>query len=243
MKRILYLALATAAALMLVTACGDDDDGNGSSNGSSDEPGPNFLLADVEALVQKQIDNVNAGLETGDPAGLDDEELREVLDDMVLLFADVPDGLQPLGGSYSTNADAAAGLGAGPSEQQLDEWGRILGYRIDFQRTSPSESASVTAISTSISVYEDADGAQLSFDDRVALAESADWQQSHTELEEFEQKVLSPDLPVDGLFWIRLSGYQQTGVNTRAFVTDDQIIFRIGQAWAFIGAVSTGRPS
>lgn len=239
MRRLIALVVAIVASLMLIVACGgDDDDGNG--DGSSTEPGPNFLLSDIEELVQKQIDRINAGLDQGDPATLDDEALREVLDDMVLLFEDVPEGLQPLGGSYSTNEESASGLGAGPSKEQLDEWGRVLGYRIDFQRTNPAEGANTTAISTSISIYRDADGAALSFDDRVELARNADWQQSHPELEEFEQTELAPDLPVDGLFWIRLSGYQQTGPNSRAFVTDDQIIFRIGQAWGFIGAVSAG---
>lgn len=242
MIRLIYATLAIVCALALLGACGGDDD-DGNSDGSSTEPGPNFLAADIEALVQKQIDRINDGLDEGDPAELDDEALRDVLSRMVLLFEDVPDGLQPLGGSYSTNEDSASGLGAGPTKEQLDEWGRILGYRIDFQRTTPADGANTTAISTSISVYKDADGAALSFDDRVELARAADWQQSHPELQEFEQKERSPDLPVDGLFWIRLSGYQVTDPDTRAFVTDDQIVFRIGQAWGYMNAISAGPES
>jgi hypothetical protein len=235
--RLIFAALAMFAAAAFMAACGDDDDNGG--NGSVEEPGPDFLLGDVEDLVLKQVDRINAGLDEGDPAALDEEQLREKLAAMVLQVEDVPEGLQSLGGSYSTNEESASGLGAGPSKEQLDEWGRILGYREDYQRTTPADGPNTTAISTSISVYKDADGAALSFDDRVALARAADWQQSHQELEEFEQREVTADLPADGLYWIRLSGYQVMG-NNRTFVTDDQIIFRIGQAWGFIGAVSAG---
>jgi hypothetical protein len=236
--RLKYAALAIIASLAVMASCGGDDDDNG-SNGSSTEPGPDFLLTDVEDLVLMQIDRINAGLDEGDPATLDDEQLRDVLATMVLQVEDVPEGLEPLGGSYSTNEESASGIGAGPSKEQLDEWGRILGYRTDYQRVTPAGGPNTTAISTSISMYQDADGATLSFDDRVELARGADWQESHNELEEFEQREVAADLPADDLYWLRLSGYQVMG-NNRTFVTDDQIIFRIGQAWGFIGAVSTG---
>lgn len=237
MMRLIYAALAIVAILAVMAACGDDDDDGG--NGSSTEPGPDFLITDIEDLVVKQIDRINAGLDEGDPATLGDEQLRDVLATMVLQVEDVPEGLEPLGGSYSTNEESARGIGTGPSKEQLDEWGRILGYRTDYQRVTPAGGPNTTAISTSISVYKDADGAALSFDDRVELARGADWQESHRELEEFEQREVTADVPADGLYWIRLSGYQVMG-NNRTFVTDDQIIFRIGQAWGFIGAVSTG---
>lgn len=240
MRRIAIMILAATALALLTAACGDDGDNGGDGVSGSTEPGPDFLLEDVEGLVRAQIQRVNNGLDSGDPAEMSDGELEEMLTAMVLQVSDLPDGLQALGGSFSTNEDAAGSLGSGVSKEQLDEWGRILGYASDYQRTSPPTGANITAVNTSISVYETAEGATDSFDDRVSRARNADWQVSYSDLEQFEQRELSPDLPVDGLYWIRISGYQQTTPAVRAFITDDQIVFRIGQAWGFVRAISTG---
>lgn len=236
MRRVAGLGAIFIGIAVLAVACGGDDDNDGNGTGGS----RSFLLPEIEALVLQQVsrmqDAVDAGLAT------DEAELGEVLPDLVLQADDAPEGLSELGGSFSTNAQAAGGLGGGATKEQLDEWGRILGYRTDLQRTTPVTGANVTAISTSVSVYATAEGAGLSFDDRVAQAREADWQLSHDELFEFEQEELSPDLPVDGLFWIRLTGFQQTGPDTQTLVSDDQIIFRVGQVWGFIGAVSQTPP-
>lgn len=239
MRHLPFAATVLVAALLLAVACGDDDDGGSNGDSAANDP-DEFLIPSVEGLLETQIDHVRDGLGEGDPAGLDDTALRDMLTGMVLQPEDVPEGIQSLGGGFSTNEDTAGGVGGGPSKEQLDEWGRILGYSADYQRTEPPTGANITAVNTAISVYSAADGAAESFDDRVSSAREVDWQVSYPDVEEFQTTELTPDIDVDGLYWIRISGYQQSTGNTRAFFTDDQILFRIGQAWGFLRAVSTG---
>jgi hypothetical protein len=215
-------------------ACGGGDD-NGLPDGNDPR---NAFLSEVEALVRQQIEYMESAIDA-ESLTADDAELRAVLPTMVLQSDDIPDEMQPLGSSFSTNEQASGGLGSGPTKAQLDEWGRILGYSISFQRTAPTAEANLTGVTTTISVYEAAEGTADSFNDRVALARSADWQASHIDLEEFEQVELSPDLPVDDLFWLHLTGYQPIGPGERLLVADDQIVFRVGRTWGFIGAVSS----
>lgn len=174
-----------------------------------------------------------------DGNGNGDDAFRQVLSRMVLQISDVREGMQSLGGSYSTNEDAASGLGGGPTKGQLDAWGRILGYSNNFQTTQPSEESSVTAISTAVSVYETTDGASESFTDRVSMARNADWTTAHSDLTEFEQEDLQRDLGVDDMLWLHFTGYKEIGPGDRRLISDDQVVFRVDRAWGFIGAIST----
>ena len=169
-----------------------------------------------------------------------DEEFRRALASMTLQISDVPAGMQSLGPAYSTNADAASGLGSGPTEEQLDAWGRILGYKSDFQASEPVDESAITAVSSSVSIYKAAQGASDSFTDRVATARRVDWGTSHPDLSEFEQKELERDLGVDDMLWLYFTGYKEIGPGDKRAISDDQIVFRIGRAWGFTGAVSTG---
>ncbi len=169
-----------------------------------------------------------------------DEEFRQVLASMTLQISDVPAGMQSLGPAYSTNKDAASGLGSGPTEEQLDAWGRILGYKSDFQASAPVDDSAVTAVSSSVSMYTTAQGASDSFTDRVATARRVDWGTSHSDLSEFEQKELERDLGVDDMLWLHFTGYKEIGPGDKRLISDDQIVFRIDRAWGFTGAVSTG---
>lgn len=239
MKRFPLAIITAVSVLVLAAACGDDDDGGNGVSGST-EPGPDFLVADIEALVQTQIGYINQALAEGDPEALTGDELEQALIGMVLQAGDIPEGLQSLGGSFSDNEQASGGLGGGPTKEQLDEWGRILGYQVDYQRTAPPTGANITAVNSSISLYRAPNGAADSLADRVDAARNVDWQIAYPELEEFDLRELTPDLPVDDLFWLRISGFQQTAPDTRAFVTDDQIVFRIENAWGFVRAISSG---
>lgn len=168
-----------------------------------------------------------------------DEAFRQVMATMVLQISEVPPGMQSLGGSYSTNAEAASGLGGGPSEEQLNAWGRILGHGNSFQATAPSIESAITAITTAASVYQTAQGASDSFTDRVANARAADWATSHSDLAEFLQEDLVRDLGADDMLWLHFSGRKEIGPGDSRIITDDQIVFRVDRAWGFIGAVST----
>ncbi|MFQ5471929.1 MAG: hypothetical protein ACE5FA_03445 [Dehalococcoidia bacterium] len=236
MRRLLTLTAIGFAIVMTAAACGGDDNGDGTGTPAGDQR--SSMLPEIEALVLQQIEHMRDAIDSGSLA-TDEEGLQDVLPGLVLQADDLPEGLEPLGGSFSTNAEAAGGLGTGPTKAQLDEWGRILGYSADYQRATPADTANVTAIKTSVSVYATPEGTALSFEDRVALARGADWQLSHADIEEFQQEELSPDLPVDGLFWIHLTGFQPIGPDERVLVSDDQIVFLVGQTWGFIGVVST----
>ena len=234
-RRILTLTVISFAIVATIAACGDDD---GDSTATPADDQLSTMLPAIEALVVQQAEHMRNAIDLGD-LETDEAGLQEILPGMVLQFEDLPEGMQPLGGSFSTNAESASGLGAGPTEAQLDEWGRILGFAADYQRTEPADGANLTAINTSVSVYATPEGSKASFENRIPLALEADWQVSHPELEEFEQEFLSPDLPVDDLFWVHLTGYQPIGPDERVLVSDDQIVFLVGETWGFIGAVST----
>jgi hypothetical protein len=167
------------------------------------------------------------------------ENLRLGLQSMVLQADDLPQHLQSLGGSFADNEAAASGLGAGPAKEQLDAWGRILGYSVDYQATAPQEGSSITALSTSTSLYRTPGGASESFVDRINSARAADWQESHADLMEFQQREIQRDLGVDDYLWLRFTGYQQIGPERTRLIANDVIVFRIGRSWGFLGIVST----
>jgi len=158
---------------------------------------------------------------------------------MVLQPGEIPAGLQPLGNEFSTNAETISGIGLGPTLEQLEKWGRVLGYKSEFQTAAPPSITSVAALSTSVSVYKSATGATDSLTDREEKARSVDWQQSHSDLEEFQQTEPARELPVDQALWLRFTGYQELRPGVRNLVIDDQIAFRVGEAWGFLGVIST----
>lgn len=168
--------------------------------------------------------------------------VRQALPLMVLQREDVPPGMQVLDSSFSTNEEAASGLGGGPSKAQLDQWGRILGYKQDYQLTEPSQEAAVVHIVSAVSLYKDADGAKASFDDRVQAARSANWADTYSNLLKLSQREVTRDLGVDGLLWLRFTGFQETRPGQLTILADDWVVFRWGRAWGFLEITSTGPP-
>ncbi len=167
---------------------------------------------------------------------------REGLPTMTLQQYDLPEGLQPIGNSFSTNEDAASGLGGGPSLQQLQAWGRILGYEARFQAGQPSEQSAITAISSSVSLYKAAQGASDSFTDRVNAARRADWKASHSDLTDFQQQELKRQLPVDDMLWLRFTGHKQSSPTKNVLIADDQIVFRVDRVWGYLNPISAAAP-
>lgn len=158
---------------------------------------------------------------------------------MVLQPNEIPPGLQPLGSEFSTNADTISGISSGATLEQLEKWGRVLGYKNEFQTAAPPSTTAVAALSTSVSLYKSGAGAADSLADREEKARSADWQQSHSDLEEFQQTEPARDVPADHVLWLRFTGFQELRPGVRNLVIDDQIAFRVGNAWGFLGVVST----
>jgi hypothetical protein len=166
-----------------------------------------------------------------------DEEIQMALQAMVLQEPDIPEGLEPLGGSFADNAQAASGLGSGPTKEQLDALGRILGYRVEYQAGEPPPTTAVIRVQSDATLYENADGATQSFNDRVTLARNADWRTSHSSLAEFMQEEIERDLGADESYWLHLTGYQITSSGERRLTADDNIVFRIGESTGFINVV------
>ena len=179
----------------------------------------------------------------GGDDGPTDEELQQGLQIMVLQPDEVPAGLQSIRSEFADNDQAASGLGGGPTKEQLEAWGRVLGYSSDFQTAEPNPASTTTALSSQVTLYEDATGASESFTDRVTRARAADWQSSHIDLAEFEQEEITRDLSVDDSYWVHLTGYQATNANERRLVSDDIAIFRVGRAWGYLNVVSLGAAS
>jgi hypothetical protein len=174
--------------------------------------------------------------------GPSDEDIEQALQAMVLQPSDVPEGLQSVGGSFADNAQAASGLGGGPTEEQLDAWGRILGYQSDYQNPDPNTASYQIALGSSASLYETDQGASDSFTDRVNRAEGADWQASHSDLAEFQQEELELDVPADDTYWVHLTGFQQTSPTQTRLVSDDIMVFRVGRSWGYLNVVSLAAP-
>jgi len=172
----------------------------------------------------------------------DDQKLRDGLQAMVIQQADLPAGFQPLGGDFADNAQAASGVGGGPTEEQLNAWGRLLGYKRDFQANAPSVDSALTALSTSVSLYKTDQGASDSFKDRVASARRADWKTSHADLSDFQQQELKPDVGADDVLWLRFTGHKETAPGKTQLISDDQVVFRVGRAWGYLNPITAGAP-
>lgn len=174
----------------------------------------------------------------GGDDGPTDAELQQGLQIMVLQPDEVPEALQSIRSEFADNDQAASGLGGGPTKEQLEAWGRILGYSSDFQIAEPIPATFTTALSSQVTLYDDATGAAQSFTDRLTRARAADWQSSHIDLAEFQQDQLIRTLPVDDSYWVHLTGYQATSSTERRLVSDDIVIFRVGRAWGYLNVVS-----
>ena len=115
---------------------------------------------------------------------------------MTLQREDVPLGLASIGEEFSTNTEAVSGLGGGPTLQELEGWGRVLGYKVDYQAAEPSDATAITVVSTSVSLYKTSDGAADSLADRTDDAQRTDWRSAHSEFEDFEQEEIArPSMP------------------------------------------------
>jgi hypothetical protein len=175
----------------------------------------------------------------GDGGSVSEDEAREALPQMVLQETDVPEGLQRAGEDFTTNQQLIeSGAGGAPPAEQVEKWGRVLGYETDFQAAELPEGPIITGLDTAASLYKTPDGAAASFDDTVARARAADWSSFYSDLEEFEQREVQRDLPVDGAVWLRLSGKRPSS-GGHVLVVDDQIIYRVGEVRGYLRVLTS----
>jgi hypothetical protein len=155
---------------------------------------------------------------------------------MVLQPADVPQGLEQAGESFTTNEQLAApGVGIRPSIEKIEEWGRILGYERDFQAAGAVSGPPVFAMNSAASLYEEPNGTSDSFADIAQQARDTDWATFYPELKEFQVDEVERGLPVDEMLWLRISGLRPKSTGDgHVLVADDQVVFRVGRVRAFV---------
>jgi hypothetical protein len=160
---------------------------------------------------------------------------------MVLQQGDVPETLEPTGERFTTNEELAGpGIGVRPGAEQIEEWGRVLGYARDFQAASVGSGPPVIGINSTASLYQKPDGAAGSFSDVARQARETNWAVFYDDLSEFEVREVDRDVPVDDLLWLRLSGFRpKTSEPGSLFVADDQITYRVGGVRGYLRVLTS----
>jgi hypothetical protein len=177
-----------------------------------------------------------------EPAPTINQEEQALLEQMVLQLGDLPQGLQRVTASFSTNTDVAEAQ-LNPEEQleKLQRWGRRLGYDVSFEPTveAPPD-LPVRGLQNTVSLYAAAQGAGDSFAAGIESARNTDWPALYPGLAELEVNELQeqrPDL-ADEALWVRISGFQERDGEQQALVIDDQVALRVGQVRTFLRVVT-----
>ena len=171
-----------------------------------------------------------------------ESSLEQALRQMVLHTEDLPQGFVQRDESFTTNENQAS-LSADPEarKDQLESWGRLLGYEVTYQRTgaAPEGSADgvapVQGINVSSSLYRTEEGAVEAFAvDVVKGAEERDWAADYAGLRGFQQEEIDASGLADEIVWLRVSGFQPVDSGPDPLVTDDLIFFRVGRERGFL---------
>lgn len=175
---------------------------------------------------------------TASDGEVNDDEVSEVhtlLSRMVLTEEDLPAELQQGSVFYSTNEEVAgSGSLAEARLAELEGWGRLLGYDIEFVPSpdAPSD-AVIKGMQNAVSLYASAEGASDSFADGMADARASDWAASYPDLAELEVEEVDRASLGDEAVWFRISGISGTG----KLLVDDQVAIRVGPARSFLRVV------
>ncbi len=173
----------------------------------------------------------------GDGDGGESEgSLGQALRRMVLQAEELPQGFVQRDELITTN-EYQASLSADPEarKDQLENWGRLLGYEVTYQPLgAASDESPVQGINVSSSLYRTEEGAGRSFADAVKEAEERDWGANYAGLTDFQQDEVDASGLADEIVWLRLSGFQPVPDGPGPLVTDDLILFRVGQETGFL---------
>jgi hypothetical protein len=172
----------------------------------------------------------------GDGAG-GDSATRERLQKMVLQAEDVPAGYLAKDASFSTNQDISK-LVPDPGAQlaKLEAQGRVLGYQLVYEPSSPDANAKVIGIENNVSLYRTAQGAAASFAEAAAEGKATDWRITHPGLEEFEVHEIQRPSLADEVLWLRISGFQDK--ERSALAIDDLVLLRRGEVRTFMRVIA-----
>ena len=192
----------------------------GCSGGSSDPDSPN--LCGAPQAVPSSV---------AEPTDLESQ-----LERVVLRTEDLPASLQRSSIIFSPNEDLAQSAPDAVAElARLDELGRLLGVEVAFVPRDPgSELVVKGGIQNSVSLYRAAEGASQSLQEGVAGARQTDWVALYTDLKDVSVDELPREIG-DESVWFRVSGLDQAG----KVVVDDQVVFRVGRARAFLRIISS----
>jgi len=172
----------------------------------------------------------------GDSGGGVESSLEQALRRMVLQPEDLPNRFVQ-GDELLTTNQYQASLSADPDarKDQLENWGRLLGYEVTYQPTGAAFAVTpVQGINVSSSLYRTEEGAGRSFADAVKEAEERDWGANYAGLTDFQQEEVDASGLADEIVWLRLSGFQPVPDGPGPLVTDDLILFRVGRETGFL---------
>jgi hypothetical protein len=160
----LLLPLVAALAVLLV-ACGGGDDGD------ENEPSP---TATTSAAGEPQPTAAPASPAAGSPtveATVEDRtEIETLLKAAALQLEDLPSGYTLDDETFSTNEESAedeSELLGGPTLEDLNRFGRILGYDASYSQEAGLSSileGGTLSLQVTTTLYEDSDGADEAFE-------------------------------------------------------------------------------
>ena len=174
----------------------------------------------------------------GDGDGGESEgSLGQALRRMVLQAEDLPQGFVQRDELITTN-EYQASLSADPEarKDQLENWGRLLGYEVTYQPAGAvAQESPVQGINVSSSLYRTEEGASDAFFiDAVKGAEERDWAADYAGLRDFQQEEVDASGLAEEIVWLRFSGFQPVDGGPDPLVTEDFIFFRVGRERGFL---------
>ena len=161
----LLLPLVAALALLLV-ACGGGDDENGDN-----EPSPTATTAAAgEPQATAAPASATAPAPTSAATVEDRPEVETLLKAAALQLEDLPSGYTLDDETFSTNEESAedeSELLGGPTLEDLNRFGRILGYEASYSQEAGLSSileGGTLSLQVTTTLYEDSDGADKAFE-------------------------------------------------------------------------------
>jgi hypothetical protein len=164
-----------------------------------------------------------------------EQEQRDLLTRMVLTEGDLPDGLVELNRSFTNNDESARGAADPQAElEKFETWGRVLGLSVAFVLSPDAEGPQTfLAVQSDASLYGDAQGCHLSYEDDVDRAKQADWATSFPELTEVRVAELDvSEIGGDEAYWLRVVGKTQSEQPELKAI--DLLVLRVDRVRAFM---------
>jgi hypothetical protein len=169
----------------------------------------------------------------------DERDLLEgALKAMVLQPDDLPEGFVLGESTFSSNQDVAAD--SEERRQQLESWGRQLGYEVAYQPDAEAlQGSGPKGLNASSSLFRTEEGARRSYVDAEVAAVDTNWAANYAGLHDFMREEIDAAGRADQITWLRFSGFQPANTPPDALVTDDLIFFRIGRERGFLRVLAT----